>query len=351
MAAGAILLGLGTALSSQGSALWHFYLSFGLLMGTGLALTGSVPFTRTLSHWFIRKRATALGITFFGTGGPYILYPFIAFLIGSVGWRGTFLVEAALVGVIILPLVSLLIRHRPEEMGLLPDGAAEVVQNEGEQAREIRDKAWAATEWTLLKAMKTYPFWLMCFTAFSMWGVAEHILLAHQVAFAVDVGYSRMYASSVVGVLFGIMVAIGCIVALISDRIGREATYTLATLLGVAGIAVLMLITDTSQPWMLYFYAVFFGLGMGMTIPTIAASATDIFSGKRAGAVIGFIWFGFALGGTLGPWVGGFIFDRMGTYLPAFAVSALMFIASCVSLWIAAPRKVRPVAGRVKRAA
>ena len=109
-----------------------------------------------------------------------------------------------------------------------------------------------------------------------------------------------------------------------------------------------MLIRDASQPWMLYLYSILCGLGFGITLPTIAASAADMFQGKRAGAVIGSVWFSFGIGGTIGPWLGGFIFEISGSYLPAFIVSAAMFVLACGSLWVAGPSRVRLMAERDK---
>lgn len=351
MALGALLLALGAATSGLGNELWHYYLSFGLLMGVGLCLMGGVPFTRVLSNWFVTKRGLALSLMFFGSGGAFLLYPLVAFLIDKVGWRGAFLVEAAMVASLLLPAVAFLVRSRPQEMGLLPDGnrqtLADVKANQ-EYAEAVVDKAWAAIDWTLPKAMKSFRFWMLCLTAFGAWGITEHILVAHHVVFAEDVGYSRLYASSVLA-LFGILMSAGALLAgFLSDRAGREVTFSIATVIGVSGIIMLMLIRDTSHPWMLHLYSILFGLGFGMTSPCIAASATDMFQGRRVGAVIGFVWFAFAIGGTTGPWLGGFIFEGCGSYLPAFIVSAATFVIACISLWIAAPRRVRLVAGRAK---
>jgi len=95
-------------------------------------------------------------------------------------------------------------------------------------------------------------------------------------------------------------------------------------------------------------YSILFGLGVGMSSPTLVAACIDIFQGKKAGAIIGSIWFAFSIGGTIGPWLGGFIFEINGSYLPAFIISATMFALACVSFWLAAPRRMRPVAGRAK---
>ena len=87
-----------------------------------------------------------------------------------------------------------------------------------------------------------------------------HIMVTHHVAFAVDVGYSKIYASSVLS-LYGLLFACGSLAAMVSDRIGREVSMTIATISAISGITVLMLVVDTSQPWMLYYYAAALGLG------------------------------------------------------------------------------------------
>lgn len=350
MGLGAVLLCVGAATSSLGNALWHFYLSFGLLMGVGICLVGAVPFTRVMANWFVARRGLALSLLFFGSGGAYLLYPLVALLIETIGWRRAFLVEAGMVAGFLLPAVAFLIRNSPGEKGLAPDGGRDTVADPGADQRyaeAVVDKVWAATDWTLPKAMKTFRFWALCSCAFAVWGITEHILVAHHIAFAEDVGYSKLYAASVLA-LFGVLMSVGALAGLVSDRIGREATFSIGTVIGVSGIIVLMAIRDTAQPWMLYLYPTLFGLGFGMTMPTIAAAATDMFQGRGAGAVIGFVWFAFAIGGTIGPWLGGFIFEVGGSYLPAFILSAAMFVVASLSLWVAAPRRVRLVPGRAK---
>jgi MFS family permease len=210
---------------------------------------------------------------------------------------------------------------------------------------QITDPAWAAVDWTFSKAIRTRRFWYLTVTIFSLWGVMEHILVAHHVAYAIDAGYSKIYASSVLS-LFGVLFAFGSLAGLISDRIGRELTLTIGTLIGISGIVVLMFIRDPSHPWMLYYYALSLGTGIGICAPTIPAAITDIFQGPQVGFVIGAIWFGFALGGAIGPWLGGWLFEITGNYLSAFTMAIALYALACVTMWLAAPRKVRRVTGR-----
>lgn len=349
MVLGTVLLSLGLALSGWANRLWHFYLSFGVLTGTGLCLIGSVPFTSVLRNWFERKRGLAFSFLFFGAGGAFVAYPAIAFLIDSVGWRGTFLVEAIIIAGIMLPLIILIVRYHPQEMGLVADGYLETEETSSTPEKDmpqVSNQAWTAIDWTLPKAARTGRFWLLCLSTFCLWGIMEHIMVTHHIAFALDMGYSKIYASSVIS-LFGILFAFGSLAGFVSDRIGRESTMTIGTIIGISGILVLTLIEGTSDPWKLFYYAIAMGFGLGITAPTIAATVTDIFQGPTAGAIIGFVWFSFSIGGAIGPWLGGWIFELTESYMVAFIVAMIAYALGCAAIWWAAPRKVRPVAGSV----
>jgi MFS family permease len=345
MVLGTILLTLGLVLSRWGNQLWYFWITFGLISGAGLCMIGAVPFTTVLRNWFEKKRGLAFSLLFLGSGGAFGCYPAIAWLIESVGWRNTYLIEGLAVGGVLIPLILFVVRYHPREMGLFRDGPTESLEGRtfsGKGALRVVDPAWAAVSWTLSKAVRTRRFWLLCLTTFSLWGINQNILLAHQVAFAMDMGYPKLYASSVLS-LFGLTYAFGCLASLISDRIGREVTITLATAIGISGMIVLMFIRDSSQPWMLYYYSISLGAANGLCSPTIAASITDIFQGPRVGAIVGAVWFAFALGGTIGPWLGGWLFELNGNYFLAFIVATALFLVACSAIWLAAPRKVRRV--------
>ena len=348
MGSGTILLSSGLILSALGSRPWHFYLSFGVLSGAGLCLTAAVPFTTVLRNWFEKKRGLAFSLLFFGAGAAFIWYPAIAYLIKNFGWQKTFVIEAFVVAALMLPLIVLFVRYHPRDKALLPDGIADANRNsENSSAGSmlIVDRAWTEKEWTLTDAIKTRRFWLLCLSTFSLWGIMQHIMVAHHVAFATDLGYSKVYASSVLS-LFGVLFAFGSLAASISDRIGRELTMTIGTVIGISGILVLIFMKNSSQSWMLYYYAITLGIGIGLSAPTIAATTTDIFQGPRVGAIIGFVWFSFAVGGAVGPWLGGWIFESTRNYQGAFILAIFWYAISGAAIWGASPGKVRRVSGK-----
>jgi MFS family permease len=348
MVFGTLLLSLGLILSGWGSKPWHFYLSFGVLSGAGLCFIGAVVFTTVLRNWFERKRGLALSIMFFGAGSAFAWYPAIAFLIESLGWQNTFIIEGVVLCGLMLPLIILVVRYHPRDKGLVADGWTDTSGSSTPSesgGAQIVDRAWAAINWTLPNAMKTRRFWFMCLATFSMWGITQHIMIAHHVAFAIDLGYTKMYASSVLS-LFGIAFAFGSLAAFMSDRIGRESTMTISAIVGISGIFMLTFMKNTSDSWMLYYYAITFGLGNGLAAPTLPAALTDIFQGPRVGATIGFVWFSFAVGGTIGPWLGGWIFELAHNYEVAFLVAIGWYAVSAAAIWGASPRKVRRVPGQ-----
>jgi len=348
MALGTILLSLGLGLSALCEEPWHFYLSFGIVSGAGLSFTGAVPFTTVLRNWFEGKRGLAFSLLFFGSGGAFAWNPAVAYLIEITDWRWAFVVEGLILVGFLLPVILLIVRYHPRQMGLLPYGATAHERNFTALAlarARVVDHAWVATDWTLPKAIRTTRFWLVCLSTFSVWGIMEHVMVAHHVAYAIDVGFSKTYASAVLS-LFGLFFAFGSLSAFVSDRIGRELTMTIGVIIGISGIFVLMLMKDTSEPWMLYYYAIALGFGLGLNSPTIAAATTDLFQGPKVGATIGFVWFSFALGGTLGPWGGGWLFELTRSYEDALLMAMAWYAVGGLAMWGAAPRKVRLVPGR-----
>jgi MFS family permease len=178
---------------------------------------------------------------------------------------------------------------------------------------------------------------------FLFWGIAAYLVLAHQVKFSIDVGYSSLFSASVFA-LFGIFMVAGQFSSSISDWIGRETTVILATILSIGALMALIMSKDTSKPWLLYLYATGFGYGAGLYSPTIFAGMADIFHGKNFGPIAGSLLTGMGIGGAIGPWVGGYLYDISGSYNIAFISCMVCLFLACIAFWIAAPRKATRLA-------
>jgi MFS family permease len=84
-----------------------------------------------------------------------------------------------------------------------------------------------------------------------------------------------------------------------------------------------------------------FGMGWGVTAPMFMSVSADLFKGRIFGLIYGFVEAGIGLAGALGAWVAGYLFDKTQTYSGAFILAILVMLASCVFIWLAAPRKYR----------
>jgi len=340
---GVVLLALGTVLCSQASALWHFYLLFGVTIAVGTSLVGFPANIAVLSNWFIRKRGTAFGIFGSGWAVSFLIVPLVQYLIVAFGWRMAFITLAVVIPVILLPLIILFSRHRPQDIGLLPDGINPGSQNEISSPQSKIDTFAACPqsatfEWTLGKAIRTPQLWILFLISFCAFGIPENLMATHQVAFFVGVGYSGIFAASAVG-FFGIISAVGHLTAFLSDIIGRKKNFTLGSGVAILGILILFLVKSPSYPWMPYVYAGLFGFGLGILGPTLTAAVADIFHGKHFGAINGFLLLGFGAGGIIGPWLGGYVFDKTHSYGYAFLVTILALAVASGLIWVVSPGK------------
>jgi MFS family permease len=335
---GTLLITLGMVLCSTASEIWHFYILFGVIFAVGSCIAGWSQFAPILAAWFIKRRGIALGIGMAGFGLCFLISPLTGVLIVHLGWRGAFIVLAVLPTLIIAPLTIFFVEHRPEDIGSLPDGVSVINQSQIEsEVNRLDTNKESPVEWTLAKAIKTYRFWIIFFANFCALGIGQNMMVAHQVAFIRDIGYSEVFAASIVGV-YGIMYAVGNFFGFVSDRLGAKFTFTTGSVGILAAMFLLVTTTDATSLWKLYTYIVLFGFCMGLSILAFNAIIANSFQGRNFGAINGFLMLAFGIGGSLGPWIGGYIFDTTGTYVPAFFIVILAVVIACLFVWIAAPK-------------
>ncbi len=337
---GIFILALATACCSFVRELWHFYLLFGVLAPIGTALCGAPILNPSVINWFDKRRGLAIGIGQIGGGLSFAYGMLIESVIAQLGWRPAFFVMAGILIAVLLPLYVLFFYHRPEDKGLKAYSTGDP-----STAREVKEAASPVRDWTLGNALMTYQLWFLVLSQFCYWGIGNYLVLAHQIKFAEDVGYSSVLATSVFA-LFGIASIAGQLCASISDVIGREKTVTLATILAIGALVALISVKDTSQPWLLYAYATCSGFATGLFSPTIIVGLADIFHGRNIGAISAMLLTGVGIGGAIGPWLGGYIYDISGSYNTAFIISAVSFAVACGAFWIAAPRNAARLRAR-----
>ena len=337
MLMGVTILGLATAGCAFANELWHFYLLFGILAPLGTAFCGWPLLGPALANWFAERRGLVMGLGQMGAGVSFAYGMFAEFAIIQLGWRPAYFVLAGLVVAVVLPLYMFLFQYRPERKGLEAYGTARLSAAKSSIVKVAEVENPMPRDWALGQALRTYHLWLLVLSHFLYWGIAYYMVWTHQVKFAEDVGYSSTFAASIF-TLIGVCMVVGQLSSSVSDWVGREKTITLAAMLSIGAVVALISVRDIYQPWLLYVYAICFGYGAGLQMPTIYAGMADIFSGRHFGALGALLLTGMGIGSVIGPWLGGYIFDISGNYDSAFILCIVCFGIACMVFWIAAPR-------------
>jgi len=348
MELGVALMASGLLLAPLTTAPWHLYLTIGGLVGAGSICLGYTGQSLYLPNWFHRSRGLAIGLAFAGVGvGSVTLLPWVQLLIDQSGWRAACTAMGVLLLVVLAP-INLLVRKRPEDLGLLPDGDAAPSPSAPKPVSNVGDPAWGGTDWTLSRAMRTARFWWIAtgyFAGLYIWYAVQ----VHQTKYLLDIGFSPAVAVWSLGAVSTLGIPGQIFLGHLSDRIGREWVWTI----GCAGFAIcfVALIALPQIHLLALIYVMVFAqgaLGYGLT-SVMGPIVVEIFQGKHYGSVFGTIQVAALAGGAVGPWVTGVLHDLTGGYSYAFLIAIGMCALSALSIWRASPRKVRAVAGRLHR--
>jgi len=344
---GVLTMSAGLILASIVREPWQLYLTLGALVGGGvncLAYTGQSLY---LTNWFVRRRGLALSIAFSGVGvGSIAILPWFAWLIGSAGWR-TACVAFGILLIVLLGPVNLLLRGWPEDMGLRPDG---LISNDvsSDQVENVVDRAWAAVNWTLGRALRTQRFWWLAvgyFGALFSWYAVQ----VHQTKNLIEVGFGPGEAAWALGLVSLVAVPGQVVLGHLSDRIGREWVWMIGNLGFV--ICYLCLVGLRSAPTLLLLNLMVVAQGtFGYSLTSVMGPIpAEIFEGPHFGSIFGTLMVAAILGGAAGPWIAGIVYDATGTYSAAWWMAIGFSLLSIFAIWLAAPGKVRAVAGRARR--
>lgn len=349
MELGVMLMGAGLLLAPLTTQPWHLYLTIGFLVGSGSVCLGYSGQSLFLPNWFVRNRGLAIGIAFAGVGiGSVTLLPWVQTMIDGAGWRQASTAMGLLILVVLAPL-NLLLRKRPQDMGLEPDGDATPLPNAEPPRSNVVDPAWAATDWTLRRALATARFWWLALGYFGAL-YAWYAVQVHQTKYLVEIGFGSTAAAWALGFVSLLGIPGGIALGALSDRIGREWIWSMSV--GGFALCFIALIALEKNPSFLLVYAMvavqgFLGYGLTSILGAVVA---EIFQGRHFGTIFGTLMFVALSGGAAGPYVTGRIHDLTGSYRLAFMIGFAVSLVSAAAIWLAAPRRVRVVAGRMKPA-
>ncbi len=315
-ALGVCLMAGGLWLSSRATSLHDLLLSYGVIEGVGLGITGLGPVASVVAGWTMpAQRGRALGIAFAGTGlGSLLFVPLANLLIDNFGWRDAYLALSLVCVFVLLPLMTLGLRRPPP------------------LSHQSRDRA-ARLNWRTL--LRNPVFWALMIAAVMTMGPVRS-LTVHQIAYMESAGLERAAAANVVG-LSGLL-ASGFFICLgwVSDRFGRATAYSIgaAGLLGAVGMLVLLRVETT--PLLLILYALLFAMGEGARSSQTTALASDVFQRQGLGLINGLVGGLGGLGAALGPWLLGRLRDESGSYDGGLLVVVVMVIVSlCAYCYVA----------------
>ena len=332
---GALCMGGGLVASAQATTVWHLCLGWGILAAQGFNLAGFAPHLALVSLWFDRRRGTAGGLVLGGAslGGLFIV-PLTQYLVDLHGWRWTYTALGVAVILILAPLNALWQRHRPQDIGLHPEGAVA-----GPPHAEAPARASLGIS-HMLDALRTARFWYLFLSVFSI-GWLSNITTVHQLAHMVDSGFADLLAAWVIGATGLLRAFSSTLWGSLSDRFGREPIFTVGTVLCMAGIGCLAVLQAPGALGLLYGYAIGFGIGYGVHGSVHAAATADLFPARHLGTILGALELGWGMGGFGGAWLGGYWYDHHGGYHGAFVLTVLICALGCLGLWLAAPRRNR----------
>ena len=286
---GCLVLGSGFLLFSQVRELWQLYMVF-VMMSLGVAMGTWLPMMTVMNSWFIRKRTMAMAIVQegFAVGGVAIP-PLMAWSIGGTavedperyGWRAT----AAVIGLIILALavpVSRLVRNRPEDLGLRPDGAAQDPETAG--GARAGTSPGAEMDYTWQQAIRTRAFWFISIGHASSSIVIVSIMV-HLGLMLDDRGFSLGTIGLVVSTYTGVNAVFVLVGGYVGSRVSMKYPLFAFSALQSVAVAVLLLAGDNTR--MVFLFAVILGIGFGGRTSLTSAVRGTYFGRKNYATITG----------------------------------------------------------------
>jgi MFS family permease len=308
--AATLLIALGAVGTLGMTQPWHMDLLWGVVVGIGSGGATMVMGSAVANRWFSRHRGLALGILGAATSAGQIVFtPTLMQLTLRWGWRGSTLFIAGIVGLLIFPLVALLLRNRPAEVGLRPYGASGALAGGPPPPPDPHP---------MRVAVRTGDFWLLA-GSFAICGLTTSGLIqTHLIPHGTEHGFSEMAMAGALGVM-GAADVVGTIASgWICDRFGARGPLAFYYLF--RGVSLLFLPYVHTQGAMLAF-AVLYGLNWISTVPPTAALAADRFGRQNVGTVFGWIFFAHQVGAAIAAYGAGILHVWFGDYTLSFLLA------------------------------
>jgi sugar phosphate permease len=337
---GVLMEGAGLLLSSVVQSFWQFALVRCSLVIAGEALLGSLVINVTIAQWFVRKRGRAMAIANLGTGVVKLVIPLCAaWLFLIVGWRGTWAVLGIVAPLLVVAPALILIRRRPEDMGLQPDGelvggfelhgGRKASQNSAHQARERVESA----VWTRAQVLRLPAFWLLVIT-FGIASIGIAGLNLHIFSFMSDIGYSPVVGASVMSTIALTQLGTTLIWGMLADRFDIRKVSCVQFLVQGVGLVLAM---GSVELFVVYLGFFLYGIGLAGSFIIREVIWADFFGRASLGTVRGISMLFSHLFAASGAPFFGFLFDATGSYYLSFVLFAAALFSSALLILLARP--------------
>ncbi len=328
MAVAVTMIGTGIGLTTLMTASWQLLLLWGVMLGFSIGFTTNVLAAQISSRWFVARRGTVLGIlTSAVATGQFLLLPLLAMVAASYGWRAMALLMATIV-LGLAPIVALLMRDRPEDVGLTaygePPGAKPAPRPGGNPVR--------AALAGLRVGLRTRDFYLIAGSFFVCGASTNGLIGTHLIPACIDSGIPQVAAASLLAsmAIFNFFGATGS--GWLSDRI--DARLLLSVYYGLRGVSLLILPFSFDTFYGLALFATFYGLDWIATIPPTVKLITQTFGREKTGLMYGWVTCVHQMGGASAAFFGGVMRDSFDTYMHAFLISGLLCLLASVMVWL-----------------
>ena len=321
---GAICIGLGLLLLSQIHSLGMFYLAF-ILMSLGISSCGISVTVTTVANWFRRRVGLATGITICGYGSAGLMVPLMVRLVDAFDWRTAIAIMGVGMLAIGLPL-SMLLRHKPEQYGYLPDG--EEINRAALDGTSAKPPAKEISI-GVRQAMKTRVFWIILLAVMPQFIVMPAVI-THVMPYLSSIGITRttsgLAATAIPLISIGGRFGFGWF----ADRYVAKRMATVALIMLTLGLLCFEFVS-LGWSWLLVPFLVLLGFGYGGINTMVGVLLRGHFGRGNFGTIIGFAWGILMLGTIAGPPIAGWVYDTWGSYQGTWVVMAgAVFIGALI---------------------
>jgi MFS family permease len=340
---GGVIAGAAFVMMPAVNSLLGFYLIYGVVLSAGMSAMLYLPAWTVIAKWFNRRLSLAMAVLSVGAGiGGLICAPLAAVLITHFGWRTAFVVMGVFIWCVVIPL-AFVVRERPEDMGLLPDGdsAGKPPPAAGSlwaHAGGMAPIAGGNTDYTLKQALNSSAFWFLAL-AFFFQGMAHSTVTVHTVPALTDAGIPMEQAAFSIGLLTLVSIIGRLAFGILGDHIEKRYLFMVSYTMMGGGMLVLMNADTMGMVWLFIFL---FGIGFGGNIPLMPAIRADYFGRSALGKIQGVMNPVMMIAGAAGPIVAGHLFDTTGTYRVAFLITGLMTFLAAAAIFFARPEQAGP---------